>query len=159
MPLFLKMYILEIIFFSGLVFIQLTQFFSGSPSVLFLVFISTIVTETFFHHNHAPYESKLLYPWKIGDKLIKRTTTQKIVTKIYLSTPFANEPELKNEVKMQQKLTWVDGICLLCLIFLKSPWWPIWAFCVQGLLKGTIFSSIICVILNVELFSRKWVLV
>ena len=46
----------------------------------------------------------------------------------------------------------MDLICLACLIFLKFPWWPVW---VQHFLKGTILSSIICVLLNVQLFSRK----
>ena len=44
-------------------------------------------------------------PEKLETNLSRERPLKKIVTKIYLSTPFANEPELKNEVKMQQKLT------------------------------------------------------
>ena len=50
---------------------------------------------------------------------------------------------------------WVDLICLACLVFLKSPAWPLWTFSAQELLKETILSSIICVLLNVDSFSRN----
>ena len=50
----------------------------------------------------------------------------------------------------------MDLICLACVIFLKFPWWPVW---VQDFLKGTILSSVICVLLSVlavlASFSRK----
>ena len=29
--------------------------------------------------------------------------------------------------------TWVDLICWTCLIFLNSPWWPVWTFYAQNL--------------------------
>lgn len=49
----------------------------------------------------------------------------------------------------------VDLIYLTCLILLKSPWWPVWRLCDQDLLKRTLLSSIICVLLNMQLFSRN----
>ena len=36
--------------------------------------------------------------------------------------------------------TWVELICLACLIF-QLPWWAVRIFWAQGLFKGTIYSS------------------
>ena len=65
----------------------------------------------------------------------------------------ANEPDRNNGVKMSH--AWVEKICWKLLTFLKSPSWPVWTFCVQDFHKGTMLSSVICVLLNIELFSRN----
>ena len=50
---------------------------------------------------------------------------------------------------------WVDLICWTCFVFFKFPWWPLSTYCASDLLKRTILSNIICVILIVKLFSRN----
>ena len=63
---------------------------------------------------------------------------KKIVTKLYLVS-IAKDPSIR--IKMHQTfffyfyhylpcICWVDVIYLTCLVFLKSPWWLVWIFCV-----------------------------
>ena len=52
--------------------------------------------------------------------------------------------------------TWVNLICLICLItFLKFFWWLIWTFCTQNFLKWIILSSLVCVLLSIQLYSKN----
>lgn len=45
----------------------------------------------------------------------------------------------------------LNGFYLASLF--KSPWWPVGTFCAQDLLRGTILSRAIFVLLNKEVFS------
>ena len=51
------------------------------------------------------------------------------------------------------KYTWVDLIRSTCLIFLKSPWWPVCTLFVQELLKRIILSNIICMMMYYKKMS------
>ena len=82
------------------------------------------------------------YPWRNGVKQIK-TIREKLLQRciFWLVT---KGPDLSKGDKMQQKLfildfyyhflyTWVNLICLTCLIFLKFLWWSVWTFCAHDL--------------------------
>ena len=51
--------------------------------------------------------------------------------------------------------TWAGLTLWTFRVSIKSPWWPVWTFCAQNLLKATLLHSKICVLLKVELFSRN----
>ena len=99
----------------------------------------------FLHQNHASCYSKL--------KLRKGSQTnkdywRKFVTKLYLVSIAKNkDPSIR--VKIHQTcfllfchylpyICWVGVIYLICLIFLKSPWWPAGIFCAPNPLTSKI---------------------
>ena len=90
--------------------------------------------------------------------------SKKIVTNIYLSIPFLRTLTIRMGSECSKdyfldfyyylSYTWTKLIYLTCLIFLLSPWLQVQTFCAQHLLKGTMLSSIICVIKCSAIFEE-----
>ena len=113
----------------------------------------------FFHHNHSGYQSTLSL--KNGVQQVK--FAQRKLLENYIFYPIANNQTLKMGPRCGEHFslrfyyylsyTWMDLICCTWFVFLKFPWWLVWLFSAHYLLKGTILNSVICFLLNVELFS------
>ena len=103
---------------------------------LLAISIATIVRET----NSFVKIMQLIrpnYPWENGDKQIK-ITGEKLSQSCILCS-ITKDKDRSSRVKMHQfsfkflppiiYTCWVDMIYLTCLVFIKSPWWPVWIFC------------------------------
>ena len=116
----------------------------------------------FVHHNFAANQSKL--PPEKWSHIVKGYLKNCI--KGVSSTPLLKTQTLTRGSKCTKNYflrfyyhlshAWVGLICWTCFVFLKYPWWPVWRFCAQDLLKGTILSGTICMLLNIELFWKKY---
>lgn len=107
-----------------------------------------------------------IYPWKYGINQVQVTLEKLLYRCVFYTIAKGPSPRTQqrdqNAVKNTQldfyyyfSYICVDLIYLTCLILLKSPWWPVWRLCAQDLLKRTLLSSVICVLLNLQLFSRN----
>ena len=169
------------LFFTKCTFLKLQHFFSPSAyranwilSMIVWMYKIHVFDEVFFSLCNCCYDnwnsvflstplcSLVIQTVPVKMESNRQRLTKKDSCKILSSTPLLTPSGM---VKIQQKLlfldfywhlscNWVNLICLVCLIFLRSPWWLVWTVWAQDFLKGIILSTIICVLLNLQLFSR-----
>ena len=99
---------------------------------ILLIFIAAVARKTYSSIKIMQAISPN-FNWENGVKQVKITEENSskscILCQLLRAKTLVSGSNKKMFITILPDICWVDVIYLICLVFLKSPWWLVWIFC------------------------------